>query len=143
MYCQTASAMIYAWNWIWATACCVEHTCAWGGLGGLYAPQNPKYLSQTTCLGKILTKTCFKAFLSDFQTCLRHFSESCPTQIFRAAHVWCRGVVLELNYVTNLYSCSLARYFSPIFLGQIIYNMRFTATRSFKKWKISPHQIRL
>jgi len=44
--------------------------------------------SQTRCLGKILRKKrVFKAFLSDFQTCLRHFSESCPTQIFGAAHV--------------------------------------------------------
>jgi len=36
-----------------------------------------------------LTKNVFlKAFLSDFQTCLRHFSERCPPQIFGAAHVW-------------------------------------------------------
>jgi len=60
-----------------------------GGLGGLDPPQNPKYPTQTRCLGKILTKKrVFKAFLRDFQTCLRHFSESCPTQIFGAAHVW-------------------------------------------------------
>jgi len=60
-----------------------------GGSGGFRPPpQNPKYPTQTRCLGKILTKKrVFKAFLSDFQTCLRHFSESCPTQIFGAAHV--------------------------------------------------------
>jgi len=38
-------------------------------------------------LGKISTKSVFKAFLSDFQTCLRHFSERFPTQIFEAVHV--------------------------------------------------------
>jgi len=33
-----------------------EHTWAWGGLGGVRPPQNPKYPTQTRCLGKILTK---------------------------------------------------------------------------------------
>jgi len=67
-----------------------NHTWAWGG--GLDPPEfeipypDP---TQNRCLGKILTKKrVFKAFLSDFQTCLRHYSENCPTQIFGAAHVW-------------------------------------------------------
>jgi len=57
-----------------------HHTCALGVCGGLDPPpQNPKTPSQTRCFGKILTKNVFfKAFLSDFQTCLRHFSERCP-----------------------------------------------------------------
>jgi len=63
-----------------------------GGLGGSDPPESEIPYpdpSQTRCLGKILTKTrVFKAFLSDFQTCLRHFSESCPTQILGVAHVW-------------------------------------------------------
>jgi len=63
-----------------------------GGLGGLDPPESEIPYpdpSQTRCLGKILTKKrVFKAFLSDIQTCLRHFSESCPIQIFGAAHVW-------------------------------------------------------
>jgi len=62
-----------------------------GGLGGLDPPESEIPYpdpSQTRCLGNILTKNVsLKAFLSDFQTCLRHFSESCPTQIFGAAHV--------------------------------------------------------
>jgi len=60
-----------------------------GGLGGLELGQNPKYPSQTRCLAKFMTKNVIlKAFLTDFQTCLRHFSERCPTQIFGAVHVW-------------------------------------------------------
>jgi len=61
-----------------------------GVLGGVSPESEIPYPdpSQTRCLGKILTKKrVFKAFLSDFQTCLRHSSESCPTQIFGAAHV--------------------------------------------------------
>jgi len=65
------------------------------GVGGLDPPESEiPYPDpcQTRYLGKILTKKrVFKAFLSDFQTCLRHFSESCPTQIFGAAHV-CSGL---------------------------------------------------
>jgi len=30
-----------------------------GGLGGFRPPQNPKYPTQTRCLGKILTKNVF------------------------------------------------------------------------------------
>jgi len=72
-----------------------------GGAGGVTPPPPPESEipypdpSQTRCLGKILTKKrVFKAFLSDFQTSLRHFSESCPTQIFGAAHV-CFAVSLS------------------------------------------------
>jgi len=60
--------------------------------GGLDPPPNPKYPTQTLArLGasaQFWKKRVFKAFLSDFQTYLRHFSERCPTQIFGAAHLW-------------------------------------------------------
>jgi len=63
-----------------------------GGSGGFRPPESEIPYpdpSQTRCPGKILTKKrVFKAFLSDFQTCLRHFLQSCPTQIFGAAHIW-------------------------------------------------------
>jgi len=59
-------------------------------------PQNPKYPTQTLArLGASANfdkKRVFKAFFSDFQTCLRHFSERCPTQIFGAAHVCFYGL---------------------------------------------------
>jgi len=63
------------------------------GVGGFRPPPPESEIpypdpSQIRCLGKIFTKKrVFKAFLSDFQTCLRHFSESCPTQIFGAGEL--------------------------------------------------------
>jgi len=51
------------------------------GLGGFRLP--PRIRARLGASAKFWRKT----FLSDFQTCLRHFSESCPTQIFGAAHV--------------------------------------------------------
>jgi len=58
----------------------------------------------------------FKAFLSDFQTCLRHFLESCPTQIFGAAHVWVCSSKRDYAY---LWSKKLAWWSRLIFANEI------------------------